>query len=160
MREAVAFEGRGRSLWIYQPPELAIHVPRVPEERDPDPTLAFMLDPSEDSFYYSLADDATVKKTSRAVTLAGRETFGVRVGTVSWGYPPTVFRGWDVPEGTTDHLLLVDAEVGTILRASARLEGREFYVAEVEEIAYDEEFPEGTFSLEGLPGVQFRRKER
>jgi hypothetical protein len=28
---------------------------------------------------------------------------------------------------------------------AARLEGREFRVAEVTEIAYDEEFPEGTF---------------
>ncbi|MBA3614677.1 MAG: hypothetical protein H0W52_00935 [Rubrobacteraceae bacterium] len=34
-------------------------------------------------------------------------------------------------EGATDHLLLVDAEVGTILRVAAWLEGREFRVAEV-----------------------------
>jgi hypothetical protein len=38
-------------------------------------------------------------------------------------------------EGATDHLLSVDAEVGTILRVSARLEGREFRVAEVTEVA-------------------------
>ena len=49
--DAVAAEGRGASLWIYQPPELAILVPSVPEERDPDPTLAFMLDPSEKLLY-------------------------------------------------------------------------------------------------------------
>jgi len=137
-----------------------VDLPYVPEERDPDPTLAFMLDPSEDVFYYSLGDDATVHKTGLTASIAGREAFEVRVGTISWGYPPTVFRGWGVPEGTTDHLLLVDAKVGTILRAAARLEGREFYVAQVEEIAYDEEFPEGTFRLEGLPGVQFQRMER
>ena len=46
-----------------------------------------------------------------------------------------------------------------ILRVAARLEGREFRVAEVAEIAYDEEFPEETFRLE-LPGVQFERRER
>jgi hypothetical protein len=49
----------------------------------------------------------------------------------------------------------VDPEVGTILRAAARLEGREFYVAEVTEVAYDEQFAEDTFRLE-LPGVEFR----
>jgi hypothetical protein len=49
---------------------------------------------------------------------------------------------------------MVDAEIGTMLRAAARLEGREFYVAEVKEIAYDERFPEGTFRLE-LPDVEF-----
>jgi hypothetical protein len=54
---------------------------------------------------------------------------------------------------------LVDAEVGAILRVAARLEGREFYVAEVTEIAYDEELSEDTFRLE-LPGVEFRRVDR
>jgi hypothetical protein len=42
---------------------------------------------------------------------------------------------------------------------TARLEGREFYVAEVTEIAYDETFPEDTFRLE-MPGVEFRRVVR
>jgi hypothetical protein len=42
---------------------------------------------------------------------------------------------------------------------AARLEGREFYVAEVAEIAFDEESPENTFRL-GLPGVEFRRVDR
>ena len=44
-------------------------------------------------------------------------------------------------------------------RLEARLEGREFRVAEVAEIAYDEEFPEETFRLQ-LPGVRFERRER
>lgn len=160
--DAVAAEGRGASLWIYQPPELAIHVPSVPEVRDPDPSLAFMLDPSESSFFWSIADESIPSKTGRMTTAAGREAVEVKMETISWGYPPSVFRGRGGsrnPEGTTDHLLVVDAEVGTILRAAARLEGREFYVAEVTEIAYDEEFPEGTFRLE-LPGVEFQRMER
>jgi hypothetical protein len=63
------------------------------------------------------------------------------------------------PQGTTDHLLLVDAEVGTILRAAARLEGREFYVAEVTEVAYDEQVSGDTFQLD-LPGVEFRTRTR
>jgi hypothetical protein len=45
------------------------------------------------------------------------------------------------------------------LRAAARLEGREFYVAEVTEISFDEDFAEDTFRLE-LSGVQFRWVER
>jgi hypothetical protein len=54
---------------------------------------------------------------------------------------------------------MVNAEVGTILRVAARLEGRELRVAEVTEVAYNEEFPDDTFRLE-LPGVEFRRVDR
>jgi hypothetical protein len=150
--------GRHAPLWMYEPPETAIHVPSVSERRDPDPLLAFMFDPSEEIVYHSLRDDATVHKTGRRTTVAGREALEAKIGTVSWGYPPRIFRGY-APEGTTDHLLLVDAEVGTILRAAARLEGREFWVAEVTELAYDEEFSEDTFRLE-MPGVEFRRVVR
>ena len=155
----VVAAGRGAPLWVYDPPETAIHVPHVPERRGPDPDLAFMLDPSEEVFRYALVDDATAYETGRTTTVAGRHALEVRIGTISWGYPPTIFRGFWAPDGTTDHLLLVDAEVGTILRAAARLEGREFYVAEVVEVAYDEEFPEGTFRLD-LPGVEFLRVDR
>ena len=155
----VVAAGRGAPLWIYVPPETAMYVPSVPEERDPDPKLAFMLDPSEEILYYSLVDDATTHKTGRRATVAGREVVEVMIKTLSWGYPPMLFRDFYWPEGTTDHLLLVDAEVGVILRAAARLEGREFYIAEINEIAFDEEFSEDTFRLE-LPGVQFRRVER
>lgn len=160
--DAVAAAGRGASLWIYQPPKLAIHVPYVSEERDPDPSLAFMLDPSERLFCYSIGDSMTVSVTGRTATVAGRPAVEVQARTISWGYPPIVFRGRGYhrnPEGTTDHLFLVDAEVGTILRAAARLEGREFYVAEVLEVVYDEEFPEGTFRLD-LPGVEFQTVAR
>ena len=160
--DAVAAAGRSASLWIYQPPKLAIHVPYVPEERDPDPSLAFMLDPSERLFCYSNGDGASISVTGRPATVAGREAVEVQARTISWGYPPIIFRGRGYhrnPEGTTDHLLLVDAEVRTILRAAARLEGRELYVAEVTEISYDEKFPEETFRLE-LPGVEFERMER
>jgi hypothetical protein len=54
---------------------------------------------------------------------------------------------------------LVDAEIGTILRVAARLEGREVRVAEVTEVVYDEEFPDDTFQLQ-LPGAEFRRIDR
>lgn len=69
-----------------------------------------------------------------------------------------IFNGFHAPDGTTDHLLLFDSETGTVLRAAARLEGREFYVAEVTEISYDEKFPEDTFQLK-IPDVEFKRAE-
>jgi hypothetical protein len=158
LRRCVVFGGAKGPWWIHHPPETALYVPASAEEwprDDPHTDFSFMLDPSEELFYYSLLDDATVHKTGRRATVAGREVVEVRVATVSWGYPPSIFHGFFVPEGTTDHLLLVEAEVGVILRAAARLEGREFYVAEVTEIAYDERFPEDTFRL-GLPGGEFQ----
>ncbi len=155
----VVFGSARGPRWVYEPPQTAIHDATFSEpwpNGDPYTDFSFMLDPSEDLFSYALLDDATVHKTGRRATVAGREALEVEVGTVSWGYPPSIFHGFYAPEGTTDHLLLVDAEVGTILRAAARLEGREFYVAEVTEIAYDERFPEDTFRLE-MPCVEFRR---
>jgi hypothetical protein len=92
--------------------------------------------------------------------VAGRECVEVRAETLPWGYPPYVFSTYRaVSEGATNHLMLVDAEVGTILRVAARLEGREFRVAEVTEVAYDEEFPDDTFQLK-LPGAQFELRDR
>lgn len=44
----VVAAGRHGPLWMYELTEEAIHVPSVPERRDPDPLLAFMLDPSEE----------------------------------------------------------------------------------------------------------------
>lgn len=63
--------------------------------------------------------------------MAGRETLEVRVGTVLWGYLPSIFHGFYAPENIMDHLqLLVDVEVRTLLRTATRLEDRQFYVVE------------------------------
>jgi hypothetical protein len=80
-------------------------------------------------FHLPLLDGAVASGT-------GGESFKARAETVSLGYPPTVFRDFGAPEGTTDRLLMVDGKVGTILRATARLEGREYYVAEVAEVPH------------------------
>jgi len=162
IRRWVVFGGAKGPRWVYEPPETRIYDPAGTVEwprQDARTEFSFMLDPSEELFRYALLDDATIHKTGRRTTVAGREAVEVRVGTVSWGYPPRIFHDFYAPKGTTDHLLLVDEEVGTILRVAARLEGREFYVAEATEIAYDEEFPEGTFRLE-IPGVEFRQVDR
>ena len=159
MLRCVVFGGARGPRWVYEPPHMAIHDAAFPEpwpRADPFTDLSFMLDSSEDLFFYALLDDATVHKTGGRSTVAGREAVEVLAATISWGYRPAIFHDYDASmEGTTDHLLLVDAEMGTILRAAARLDGKEFRVAEVAEISYDQRFPEDTFRLE-LPGVEFR----
>lgn len=151
MLRCVVFGSARGPRWVYEPPQTAIHNATLSEpwpHQDPFTDLSFMLDPSEDLFYYALLDDATVYRTGRRATVAGREAVEVRVVTVSWGYQPAIFHGYDASmEGTTDHLLLVDAEVGTLLRVAARLDGRELRTAEVTEISYDDRFPEETFRL-------------
>jgi hypothetical protein len=101
-----------------------------------------MLDPSEDFFFYALLDDATVHKTGRRTTVAGREAIEMMVSTVSWGLPD-IFQGYHAAsmEGTADHVLLLDGEIGTILRVAARLDGRKFRIAEVADISYDQRCP-------------------
>jgi hypothetical protein len=160
LRECEVYGGMGGPRWIYEPPEWVAYIPRIDEQEGRDIRFAFMFDPSDYVFHETFWDGTSVKKTGLEATVAGRECVEVRAETVSWGYPPYVFSTYHASsEGATDHLLLIDAEIGTILRVAARLEGREFRVAEAREIAYDERFPEDTFRLE-LPGVEFERRER
>ena len=132
-------------------------MPRIPERQETDTRFSYMFDPSEDYFSISFWDGVEASKTRRKADIAGRQCVEVLAETISWGYPPDIFTAFEASlEGATDHLLLVDAEVGTILRVASRLDGKEFRVAEVTEISYDEEFPRNTFRLE-LPGVEFER---
>lgn len=163
LRRVEVHGGKNGPRWTYDGdyPEQeyrTVYMPRLPEGQETDTEFSFMLDPSEEWLYYSLFDGATLHKTGRSTTIAGREVIEIQAKTISWGYPPDIFSDFFAPSGTTDHLLLVDAEIGTILRVAARLEGREFYVAEVTEISYNAEFPEDTFRLE-LPGIEFEHFE-
>jgi len=159
MLRCVVFGGAWGPRWVYEPPHTAIHDATFSESwprEDPFTDLSFMLDPSEDLFSCALLDDATVHKTGLTSKVAGREAVEVLIATISWGYPPSIFHGYDAAmEGTTDHLLLVDREIGTLLRVAARIDGREFRVAESAEISYNEELAEDAFRLE-VPGVEFR----
>jgi len=163
LKEAEVHGGKDGPRWTYKKHDLAqevraVYMPRIPERQETDTRFSFMFDPSEYVFSETFWDGTTVNKTGRELTVAGRGCVEVCAKTVSWGYPPYVFNAYNASdEGATDHLLLVDAEMGPILRVGARLEGREFRVAEATEVAFDEEeFREGTFRLE-LPGVQFRQ---
>lgn len=132
-------------------------MPRIPEEQPADTRFSYMFDPSEDYFSVSFWDGVEESKTGRKASVSGRQCIEVLAQTISWGYPPDIFQAFEASsEGATDHLLLVDAEVGTILRVAARLDGEEFRVAEVTEITYNERFPEDIFRLE-LPGVEFEQ---
>lgn len=162
LKKSEVHGGKNGPRWNYErydqeQEDHAVYMPRIPERQETDTRFSYMFDPSEYHFSISFWDGVNASKTGRKASVAGRQCVEVLAQTVSWGYPPDIFRAFDASsEGATDHLLLVDAKVGTILRVASRLDGREFRVAEVTEIAYDEQFPDTTFRLE-LPGVEFEQ---
>lgn len=162
LKEAEVCGGRNGPRWSYERdnpdrPNNATYMPRVPEGQDVETRFSRMFNPSERDFSMTFWDEVKVSKMGRKVSVRGRECEEVLAQTISWGYPPYIFDNYDAfSEGATDHLFLVDAEIGTILRMASRLEGREFRIAEVTEIVYDERFSEDTFRLE-LPGMEFEQ---
>ena len=58
--------------------------------------------------------------------------------------------------GADDLQLEIDAERGTLLRIEARIEGQPFAISEVEEIGFDEQFAEDTFTFAPPPGEEVR----
>jgi hypothetical protein len=88
------------------------------------------------------------------VSLAKREAIRARavprdrVGSF-WGLHP-------LPAGADDYELVVDRERGVLLRVAARLAGEDFYVIEVLDIAFDEQFPPETFVFEPPAGEEIR----
>jgi hypothetical protein len=82
------------------------------------------------------------------VLWAGREAVRLRgVPVEEWEGPPEPL-WW----GADEYEAVVDAERGVLLRLASRLKGKDFDALEVEEIHFDERFPEDTFaSREPLP---------
>jgi len=81
---------------------------------------------------------------------AGREAMRLRgVAGEEWDWE------WDpdpLSWGADEYEAVVDAERGVLLRCASRLRGEDFDALEVEEIHFDEQFPEDTFaSREPLP---------
>ncbi len=161
LKETEVWASTGGPRWTYdryhsEGSPRAVYMPELPKSQDVHTRFSFMLDPSEYMFSETFWDGTTSVKTGLEAAFADRECVEVRAETVSWGYPPDVFSDYHAAsEGATDHLLLVDKEIGTLLRVAARLDDVEFRVAEITEISYDEEFAEDTFRLE-LPGVEFQ----
>ena len=85
--------------------------------------------------------DLTVEGT---LVWAGRDAVrmvGVPGEEWDWGWDPDPL-SW----GADEYEVVVDAERGVLLRCASRLEGKDFDALEVEEIYFDERFPEDTFS--------------
>ncbi len=87
-------------------------------------------------------------KAEGPVRWAKREAVVLRgMPVVQWEYPPEPL-WW----GADEYEVVVDAERGVLLRCASRLRGKDFDALEVEEIHFDERFPEDTFaSREPLP---------
>jgi hypothetical protein len=60
-----------------------------------------------------------------------------------------------LPLGADAHDLMVDAERGILLRIASEIDGEPFSIAEVEEVAFDEDFAPETFTLDLPPGEAF-----
>jgi hypothetical protein len=78
------------------------------------------------------------------VMWAGREAVrlrGVPGEEWDWGWDPDPL-SW----GADEYEAVVDAERGVLLRCASRLGGEDFDTLEVEEIHFDEQFPEDTFA--------------
>jgi hypothetical protein len=144
-------DGKG-PWWFYQPPDWADYSPTNSGEFSPDGELSGLLDPSE--LFHSL-DDCRLRIVGRGVEALGRETIEVEAKAISWDYAP-IGPFWN---GADDYLILVDAEIGVILRLASRFRGEECDSFEVLDIGFDETFPQGTFALE-LPGVRFEEIDR
>lgn len=87
------------------------------------------------------------------VSLAGREAILLRATPLEEVEP---FAFYHLGLGGDAYELAVDAERGVLLRYVALLEGREFDRLEVQEVAFDEELPAGTFTLTLPPGERVR----
>ena len=100
------------------------------------------------SISYELARlDLTVEGP---LSWAGREAVrlrGVPGEQWDWGWDPDPL-SW----GADEYEVVVDTERGVLLRTASRLGGKDFDALEVEEIHFDEQFPEDVFSSrEPLP---------
>jgi outer membrane lipoprotein-sorting protein len=102
----------------------------------------------------ALLASADLELLGRTVA-AGREAIRVRAlprsGDEDWA------DFWGMTGGADEYELLVDAERGVLLRTEARLEGEPVGVTELLEVAFDEQFPEGTFRFEPPAGEPVRR---
>lgn len=136
----------GKRVWTYSAAQGAIvHEPRsyVSDAGDQllDPT------PLMGAFDFQLDGVATA---------AGRDALRVRArprARLQPHFPLAVSAGSDEVE------LLVDAARGVLLRIEARFEGEPISIVEVQEIAFDEEPPPGTFTFVPPAGEEVRTAE-
>ncbi|MDP9410858.1 MAG: hypothetical protein M3P70_10215 [Actinomycetota bacterium] len=127
--------------------------------REDDPRWFSLAEDHYWTFYALLTDEICgISRRLRPLDLtvegplwwAGREAYrlvGVPGERWDWGWDPDPL-SW----GADEYEAVVDAERGVLLRCASRLGGKDFDALEVEEIHFDEEFPEEVFtSREPLP---------
>jgi len=88
------------------------------------------------------------------LSLAGRP--GIRVRAVARHRTDQHWIPHQLAWGADDYELVVDRERGVLLRVAARLDGEDFFLTEVVDIAFDERFPPETFVFETPPGEEIR----
>lgn len=101
-----------------------------------DGTVAYTFDP------WILVPELEMRVLGRAKH-TGREA--VRVSAVAEAGQSTILGA-----GADDYELLVDAKWGVLLRSASRLDGEEFEVTEILDIAFDEDLPEELFDAEDV----------
>ena len=112
----------------------------LPEATDTFWTM-YPFDPDGGTPLTLMLEDLELRVEGR-VRWAGREAMRLRgVPAEEWEYPPEPL-WW----GADEYEVLVDAERGVLLRTACQLGGEDFGALEVEEIHFDERFPEDTFT--------------
>lgn len=140
----------GDDFWYYSSRWGPRHAVSVRSEFNGGFGPEFMISHVFDPGVSHLELDALELRPVGRTRVAGREAIRVEaVNLNGWDYPPEPL-WW----GADDYELVVDVELGVILRLASRLDRRAFDVVEVLEIGFDEAFPENTFALE-LPGIRF-----
>jgi hypothetical protein len=138
---------RGRLWWRYDPYNGALS-----NEDDPETgngignEFPWLLDPAPAIGVLDYAEIVPGRRAGRAVwhiraIPRDRDDFGLG----RLGFP-----------GADELLIDVDAEYGSFLRIECRFEGQPFMISEVEQVAFGEQFPEGTFTFTPPPGVRIR----
>lgn len=144
----------GRSWWIYSPELGAISNVGAGEEAE-------RMGVGGGELWAALLDPARWLPTldfepGAEVTRLGRRALRVRA---TPRRPPAddpfSFPG-ALPVGADAYELLVDRALGVVVRAAALIEDEEFWVADLEQLAFDEEFPPETFIFEPPPGEEIR----
>lgn len=127
-----------------------------PREDDP-PWLWLAVDSFWSTYLFDFDGIAGFPLDSRELRLEGETRKAGREAIRVVGVPEDAWEEWDHwPEplwwGADEYEFLVDAERGVLLRCASRLDGKDIDALEVEEIHFDERFPEDVFTAsEPLP---------
>ena len=139
----------GTKMWAYMPELGAFE-----QELDPDGDAGevdVLLHPER------ILPSAEIEMVGRT-SVAGREGIALRAKRRR-GRERPLFAPQALVPGADEYELVVDRELGVLLRTEARIEGEPFAISEVVEIAFDERFSPETFRFEPPEGETIRTPE-